>query len=55
MITARDFIHLPFTPDLTKGGIACACRPLNCTSGRMDEPHLFGDLFEKVRTRGSPR
>jgi len=35
MITAKDFIHLPFTPDLTKGGIAYACRSLNYTFNRM--------------------
>ena len=35
MITAKDFIHLPFTPDLTEGGIAYACRSLNYTYNRM--------------------
>ena len=35
MITARDFIHLPFSPDLTEGGIAYACRSLNYTYNRM--------------------
>lgn len=35
MITAKDFIHLPFTPDLTKGGITYACRSLNYTYNRM--------------------
>ncbi len=35
MITAKDLIHLPFTPDLTEGGIAYACRSLNYTYNRM--------------------
>ena len=35
MITAKDFIHLHFTPDLTEGGIAYACRSLNHTYNRM--------------------
>jgi len=35
MITAKDFILLPFTPDLTEGGIAYACRSLNYTYNRM--------------------
>jgi hypothetical protein len=35
MITAKDFIHLPYSPDLTEGGIAYACRSLNYTYNRM--------------------
>lgn len=35
MISASDFIHLPFTPDLTEGGIAYACRSLNYTYNCM--------------------
>jgi hypothetical protein len=35
MITSKDFIHLPFTPDLTEGGIAYACRSINYTYNRM--------------------
>ncbi len=29
MITASDFVRLPYTPDLTEGGIAYACRSLS--------------------------
>lgn len=35
MISAADFIRLPYTPDLTEGGIAYACRSLNYTYNRM--------------------
>lgn len=35
MITPSDLIHLPYTPDLTEGGIAYACRSLACSYGRM--------------------
>jgi hypothetical protein len=35
MITASDFIRIPFTPDLTEGGIAYASRSLNYTYNRM--------------------
>ncbi|MFH2104447.1 MAG: hypothetical protein ABIJ39_13950 [Chloroflexota bacterium] len=35
MITASDLIHLPYTPDLTEGGIAYACRSLAYTYDRM--------------------
>lgn len=28
MISASDVLHLPYTPDLTEGGIACAHRAL---------------------------
>jgi hypothetical protein len=34
MITAADLLHLPFTPDLTAGGITCACRSLIYDAGR---------------------
>ncbi|RME87292.1 MAG: hypothetical protein D6770_09695 [Anaerolineae bacterium] len=35
MLSASDFIRLPYTPDLTKGGIAYACRSLHYTYNRM--------------------
>ena len=35
MITSTDLLHLPYTPDLTEGGIAYACRSLAYTYGRM--------------------
>jgi len=35
MLTAADFIRLPYTPDLTEGGIAYACRSLAYTYDRM--------------------
>ncbi len=35
MLTKDDLIHLPYTPDLTEGGIAYACRSLAYTYNRM--------------------
>lgn len=35
MLNCSDLLHLPYTPDLTEGGIAYACRWLACTYGRM--------------------
>lgn len=35
MLTPADFIRLPYTPDLTEGGIAYACRSLPYTYDRM--------------------
>jgi hypothetical protein len=35
MVTSADFIHLPYTLDLTEGGIACARRSLACSHERM--------------------
>ncbi|MBU2610442.1 MAG: hypothetical protein KJ606_05790, partial [Chloroflexi bacterium] len=35
MLTPSDLIHLPYTPDLTEGGIAYACRSLAYTYDRM--------------------
>lgn len=35
MITISDLIRLPYTPDLTEGGIAYACRSLSHTYDRM--------------------
>lgn len=44
MLTAADFIHLPYTPDLTEGGIAYACRSLPYTYDRMG-----GSPFDRLR------
>ena len=35
MLTPSDLLHLPYTPDLTEGGIAYACRSLAYTYDRM--------------------
>ena len=35
MITSSDLLHLPYTPDLSEGGIAYACRSLAYTYDRM--------------------
>ncbi|MCP4143585.1 MAG: hypothetical protein GY755_25415 [Chloroflexi bacterium] len=35
MVTKNDFIHIPYTADLTQGGIAYACRSLPHTYNRM--------------------
>ena len=44
MITAGDFIKLPYTPDLTEGGIAYATRSLSYTYDRMG-----GSLYSRLR------
>ena len=44
MIEACDLIHLLYTPDLTEGGIACACRALASTSY-----HMGGSPLERLR------
>jgi hypothetical protein len=44
MITESDFLRLPFTPDLTEGGIACAIRSLPFTYDRMG-----GSSFNRLR------
>ncbi len=44
MISASDFIRLPYTPDLTEGGIAYACRSLPHTYDRMG-----GSSFDRLR------
>ncbi len=52
MITSTDLLHLPYTPDLTKGGIAYACRSLASTSERMDGSRLragTGTNVERLR------
>jgi hypothetical protein len=35
MLTSSDLLHLPYTPDLSEGGIAYACRSLAYTYNRM--------------------
>jgi hypothetical protein len=44
MISASDFIHLPFTRDLTEGGIAYAVRSLPYTYNRMG-----GSPYDRLR------
>jgi hypothetical protein len=44
MITPSDFLHIPFTPDLTEGGIAYAIRSLPYTYDRMG-----GSPFDRLR------
>jgi hypothetical protein len=44
MVSAADILHLPYTPDLTEGGIAYACRSLPHTYDRMG-----GSPFERLR------
>lgn len=44
MISISDFIHLPYTPDLTKGGIAYAVHSLPHTYNRMG-----GSAYERMR------
>jgi len=44
MITPSDFLHLPYTPDLTQGGIAYAIRSLPYTYDRMG-----GSPFNRLR------
>jgi hypothetical protein len=44
MISASDLIHLPYTPDLTEGGIAYAVRSLPYTHNRMG-----GTPFDRLR------
>lgn len=40
MLSLSDLIHLPFTPDLTEGGIAYACRSVVFTGDRMEDAPL---------------
>ena len=44
MLNSDDFIHLAYTPDLTEGGIAYACRSLAYTYNRMG-----GSPFDRLR------
>ena len=44
MLTTSDFLHLPYTPDLTPGGIAYAIRSLPYTYDRMG-----GSPFSRLR------
>ncbi len=40
MITSADFITIPYTPDMTQGGIAYACKSLPYTYNRMGTSHF---------------
>jgi hypothetical protein len=44
MLTSSDIIRIPYTPDLTEGGIAYACRSLPHTYDRMG-----GSPFDRLR------
>lgn len=44
MISAADFLSLPYTPDLTRAGIVYACRSLAFTYNRMG-----GSPFDRLR------
>ncbi len=44
MITISDLVRIPYTPDLTEGGIAYACRSLPHTYDRMG-----GSPFDRLR------
>ena len=44
MISTSDFVHLPYTPDLTEGGIAYAVRSLPYTYNRMG-----GSVYDRMR------
>lgn len=44
MLRTSDLIHLPYTPDLTEGGIAYAVRSLHYTYDRMG-----GSSFDRLR------
>ena len=44
LISTSDFIHLPYTPDLTEGGIAYAVHSLPHTYNRMG-----GSAYERLR------
>ncbi len=44
LLTPEDLIHLPYTPDLTRAGIAYACRSLAYTYNRMG-----GSQAERLR------
>jgi hypothetical protein len=44
MIGVTDFLHLPYTPDLSQGGITYACRSLAHTYDRMG-----GSPFDRLR------
>src|SRR5574342_1344797 len=44
MISASDFLHLPYTRDLTEGGVAYAVRSLAYTYNRMG-----GSPYDRLR------
>ena len=44
MLTASDLLRIPYTPDLTEGGITYACRALPHTYNRVG-----GSPFDRLR------
>ncbi len=57
MLSLSDLIHLPFTPDLTEGGIAYACRSLVFAGGHMEDApleqlrHIVADIAIELAFR----
>jgi hypothetical protein len=57
MLTESDLIHLPYTPDLSEGGIAYACRSLACAydhpgSSTMDDlRRIVGEVAVELAFR----
>jgi hypothetical protein len=57
MLTASDLLHFPYTPDLTEGGIAYACRSLAFSHERLgDSPverlrHIAGGVAVELAFR----
>ncbi len=46
MISEKDILHLPYTPDLTAGGITCACRSLAFNSSIVKHPS--SDILRRI-------
>ena len=44
MLTAQDFVYLPYTPDMTQAGIHHACR-----SFPIPEDHLGGPVSSRLQ------
>jgi len=59
MITPSDLLRLPYTPDLTEGGIACACRSLASASDHLGASpidrlrHIVGGMAVELAFRRS--
>jgi hypothetical protein len=57
MLAESDLLHLPYTADLTEGGIAYACRSLACSHDRLgDSPverlrHIAGGVAVELAFR----
>ena len=52
MITPSDLVRLPFSPDLTLGGVTYACRSLPHTYDRMGGSE---EMIQRFRLRsGTP-